>query len=354
MRIGIYDPYLDDIGGGERYIVTLASALSSDNEVSFYWGNPSDLEKVSERFLIDTSKIAIKENIFATGLVNKLIKTRNTDAIVFLSDGSFPWVLSKKLFLHIQQPLPIKKTSILEKIKSKKISAIICNSYFTKSYIDKAFPEQKTIVIYPPVSLVGPGKKKENVIFHVGRFRLIKGRDDDYKKQAFMISAFKDLVKEGLSGWRFVLAVSVNDDKDENFLKLKESAKGFPIDFLVNYNKDKLWHEGSKAKIYWHATGFGEDLVAHPELAEHFGISTVEAMSAGAVPVVINSGGQKEIIENGKNGILWNTEEELKNETLKLVEDEKKRELLSKEAMKRANDFSEEKFREEVRRTILL
>ena len=78
--------------------------------------------------------------------------------------------------------------------------------------------------------------------------------------------------------------LSVNPDEEELFSQFRKSAEGFPIEFLVNKKNDELWGIYSKAKIYWHASGFGEDLEAHPEFAEHFGISTVEAMGAGAVP----------------------------------------------------------------------
>jgi glycosyltransferase involved in cell wall biosynthesis len=75
------------------------------------------------------------------------------------------------------------------------------------------------------------------------------------------------------------------------------------------------------AKIYWHATGFAEDETTHPERMEHFGITTVEAMAAGCVPVVINKGGHPEIIQHGVNGFLWNTREELKQYTTVLIQD---------------------------------
>ena len=40
---------------------------------------------------------------------------------------------------------------------------------------------------------------------------------------------------------------------------------------------------------------------------EHFGISVVEAMAAGAVPLAVGKGGVGEIITPGENGILWDT-----------------------------------------------
>ena len=59
------------------------------------------------------------------------------------------------------------------------------------------------------------------------------------------------------------------------------------------------------AAVYWHATGLDEDIDDDPVRAEHFGITTVEAMSAGAVPVVIAAGGQPEIVRDGVDGFLF-------------------------------------------------
>jgi len=44
---------------------------------------------------------------------------------------------------------------------------------------------------------------------------------------------------------------------------------------------------------------------------EHFGITTAEAMSAGCVPMVINAGGQPEILGDSGGGYLWGTPEQL-------------------------------------------
>src|SRR3989344_3655340 len=113
MKIGIFDPYLDDLGGGEKYMVTLASCLSKENKVVIFWDSPEDLKKVSVRFSIDTSRIKLAKNIFSPrySLFGRLWESSSYDAIVVLSDGSIPFVLSKKLFLHLQQPFPGIKMS---------------------------------------------------------------------------------------------------------------------------------------------------------------------------------------------------------------------------------------------------
>ena len=57
MNIGVYDPYLDDNGGGEKYLITLAECLSEDNDVFVFWDNVQDLESVGERFNINLENI---------------------------------------------------------------------------------------------------------------------------------------------------------------------------------------------------------------------------------------------------------------------------------------------------------
>ncbi len=67
-------------------------------------------------------------------------------------------------------------------------------------------------------------------------------------------------------------------------------------------------------------------------------------MGAGCVPVVINKGGQPEIVEHGVSGFLWNTLEELNDYTRLLMRDEELRRQMSEAAKGRAAHFSREKF----------
>lgn len=353
MRIGISDPYLDDLGGGEKYMMTIAECLSKKHEVTVFWDKKEDIKELLQRFNIDLSNVAISENIFSprVSFLKRIFTTRHYDAIIVLSDGSIPFSLSKKLVIHFQQPITGINLDIKKRFKISKVTKIFCNSYYTKSYIDKEF-EINSLVLYPPVDLKPKKIRKENIILHVGRFRVKNAGIGNYKKQDIMINTFKRMVDEGLKDWKLVLAVGLQQKDMEEFRKLQESTRKYPIEFIINISSTKLWDIYSQAKIYWHASGFGEDLVAHPEYAEHFGISTVEAMGAGAVPVVINAGGQKEIVEDGKNGLLWNTLEELEDKTLKVINDFSLWQNLSENARKRAEFFSQKRFCEELERII--
>lgn len=362
MKIGIYDPYLDDLGGGEKYMLSIAECLSKEHDVRIFWDEKKDLDLVLQRFTIDLSRVKVAPNIFDSdfGFLRRLNESKKYDAIIVLSDGSIPFVFSKKLFIHLQQPIPkAKKNGLRNAIKKTRATRVFCNSYFSKSFVDRQLGVE-SIVIYPPVSLKPKKVKKENIILHVGRFRardvrtVVNGVSmpvGDYKKQSVMIEEFKKIAKK-IPGWKFILATGVKPEDEKDFNEMRKRAENYPIKLLVNMSNDELWGIYSRAKIYWHASGFGEDLEKHPEFAEHFGISTVEAMGAGAVPVVINAGGQKEIIENNINGFLWDTLDELEGKTLLLVSENKIFEAMSLKAIERARDFHGSRFCEEIKKII--
>lgn len=344
-------------------MLSIAEHLAKNNTVDIFWENKKDLEKIAERFSIDTSKLTLKENIFPPKIpfLKRLKKSAEYDVIFVLSDGSIPVVLSKKLLVHFQQPFPNIKPDFKNNLKKIRVNSFFCNSNYTKRFIDKEFGVNSR-VLYPPIEIKEKNTKKENIILNVGRFRVWDvttktGAERkgimDYKKQSVMVDVFKQMADKGLKDWKFILAVSVNEDESKIFEEFKKSTEGYPVEFLVNKKNNDLWDIYSKAKIYWHASGFGEDLDNHPEFAEHFGISTVEAMGAGAVPVVINAGGQKEIVENGKNGFLWNTLEELQSKTLELISSKALMEKLSLKSKERAKDFSKDKFYQGISNMIL-
>ncbi len=354
MKIGIYDPYLDDLGGGEKYMMTLAECLSSKHDVTVFWDSRDDINKLQKRFSLNLSNITLNKNIFSRNVnfFERVIQTRNLDALIILSDGSIPFSLSKKLYIHIQQPLQnVKLNFIKDRFKFSRITKIFCNSYFTKSFIDKEYGINSE-VLYPPVDIKVKKEKKENIILHVGRFRVVNVKNEDYKKQQIMVDTFKQMVKDGLKDWKFVVATSIHNEEDSEFKKLLSSSKNFPIEFLINKRNEELWEIYGKAKIYWHASGFGEDLDERPEYAEHFGISTVEAMGAGVVPVVINAGGQREIVKDGENGFLWDNLSELKAQTLKLIKEKDLLEKLSLKAKASVGQFNKERFCQGIEKII--
>jgi glycosyltransferase involved in cell wall biosynthesis len=346
VKIGIYDPYLDTLGGGEKYMLTIAECLSKNHEVSVFWDDGSVIDRGEKRFMLDLTRVTTVPDIFSqkSGLVRRFSATRKYDLIIYLSDGSVPTVFSKQLFLHFQFPTEwIHSLSPQEKIKLLRVNKIICNAKYTQKYIEELFGRE-CVLLYPPVDVEHSYEKteKQNIILSVGRYTALPG-GNDFKKLGFLTESFKKLSQDA-KGWRFIIATTSLSQDDEHIDLLKQSVEEFPIEIFRDIPREKLLNLYKKAKIYWHAAGYGEDLEKHPERAEHFGIVTVEAMNRGAVPVVFNAGGQREIVSNGRSGYLWRTPEDLLEKTEFLMRHEKDRIKLSKNAFEDSLQYDKKKF----------
>ena len=183
------------------------------------------------------------------------------------------------------------------------------------------------------------------MILAVGRF-FVGGHS---KRQDLLIDAFKQLLEQSRRPLELHLAGSLVPEREhvEYLASLQARAKGLPIKFHVNVDHQALQDLYRRAKVYWHATGLQQDLSNHPEMAEHFGISLVEAMSAGAVPLAFDAGGPREIIRNGKDGFLYTTVDQLVLETGHLLAPSSSKEWkkLSISTRQRASKYSTESFK---------
>lgn len=343
MKIGLRSLYLDTLGGGERYFFSVAEFfLRRKDEVTIFWDKEPPLSKIKDRYGLDLSRVKFIPDIFShpVSVFDKIVTTRDYDLLFFLSDGSVPSSLATKNILHFQVPFnSFNGKTLTNKLKLLRFQKIICNSKFTKEYIDETFGINSE-VIYPPVDVENfiPGRK-EKLILSVGRFF----SPSHPKKQEILVDTFKKIYSQ-TPGWRLVLIGGVFPGSEDAVVSLKERARGFPIQILTDVDFPKLCGYYANATIYWHAAGFGENLQKYPDKAEHFGISTVEAMSAGAVPIVFAGGGQLEVVKENENGFLWTTPEDLAATTVKIVADKDRRNKLSQKAQETAQFFSQTRF----------
>lgn len=224
---------------------------------------------------------------------------------------------------------------------------ICANSHFT-SYWIKRFWGKDSKLFQPPVEVEAfKPLPKRNIILSVGRF-FVGGHN---KKHIPMIRAFKKLLKGGLRGWELHLAGgTVPEKRHLDYLqRVKKEASGYPIYIHTDANFAELTKLYGQAKIYWHACGYGENVERNPMRFEHFGITTVEAMAAGCVPVVINKAGQVETVRHGEDGFLWNSLDELQRYTMRLIEDEALWQKMSQTAMEHSRQFGREAFAEKLK-----
>jgi glycosyltransferase involved in cell wall biosynthesis len=207
------------------------------------------------------------------------------------------------------------------------------NSHFTAQWVKQRYDAQCQ-VHYPPSQAPSSGGRKKDLILSVGRFSTNKNQID-------MAGAFAGLGGLAAAGWEYHTVGAVDDTHPIGRLYY-DSLRSLEVPGLkviANLELPKLKGLYQEAKLFWHAAGYPYDETRVPHVMEHFGIVTVEAMAAGCVPLVINKGGQPEIVEHGVNGFLWNTLDELRGYTLLLARDVELRARMAAAAAERARLF---------------
>lgn len=308
MKAAIYNPYWDTLGGGERYTASLIRLLLDENcQVDVWWKTNISTE-INDRFSIDISKCSFTVNQ----------PSENYDLLFWVSDGSLPFSLAKKTIIHFQFPFnKVSGHTPINWIKSRFYNFVV-NSQFTKSFIDPEYSIRSEI-IYPPIttSLFTPLQKSKTILY-VGRFSnltQVKGQDT-------LIQTFKKIYKT-IPGWQLILAGGTTMGTDStDFNSLKRSVRGLPIRIITDPKFSEIQNLYGQASIFWSASGYGIDETTSPLKVEHFGMTAVESMAAGCVPLLVNKGGHREIIFHGLNGFLWDSPSQLGDLTVKLIKDD--------------------------------
>jgi glycosyltransferase involved in cell wall biosynthesis len=197
-------------------------------------------------------------------------------------------------------------------------------------------------VIYPPVAVdeFAPGPK-ENRVLTLGRFTPLK-------KQAELVAAFRRH-KDRLPGWSMACLGSTSArEADQKYLGLVQQEAVGCAEIIANAPRERLRDELSRGRVFWHAMGIDVDEMKQPALIEHFGIATVEAMAAGCVPVVVNRGGQREIVTHGETGFLCSSIDEFAERTIELAADPRRLNRMAAAAQDRAKEFARPVFVERM------
>jgi glycosyltransferase involved in cell wall biosynthesis len=391
-QIGIYNLNMAARGGGEKLTLVLASHLSRLHDVRLFKNAELDVDSLEETFAVDLSRVKFTEvtplNVPFQVLAKirgarpttfslhhyQQIKKLNLDLFINVSHGSvLPCPAAKGVFIcmfphhfgrHSESTgWPRMRRRFLETTESMLSGAhegnwldsyaqVIAISKFSAEWVERLW-HRKSEVVYPPADDMGPPDRKSKMILHVGRFTP-PALNHHHKAQEVLLETFKDMRECYRNGWELHFAGNVGAEAEsiQFASSLVQKAQGHPVKFHFNAKFDELRELYRRAAIYWHATGVGTDARRHPELQEHFGITTVEAMSAGAVPAVIASGGQTEIVSAGVNGMCWNDPAEMVQQTELLMNDSKLCERLSTAAIDASKKFDRASFIANMDRSI--
>lgn len=208
-------------------------------------------------------------------------------------------------------------------ISSQRPDFFMVNSEETKRRVQKFYRRDAT-VIYPPVYI-----PKKAPIHEVGTYYITTSRLARAKHIDLIIEVINEL------GLKLKI---IGTGRDEEYLK---KIAGTSVEFLGSVSDDVMM------SMYQGATAF-----LFASVDEEFGIAPVEAMGYGLPVIAFRSGGVPEIVEDGKNGYLF---DELTKDSLKMKIDKmeklsaKSYKEMSNEARKTSERFSTEEFRNKIK-----
>ncbi len=221
---------------------------------------------------------------------------------------------------------------------------ILANSQFTQEWISRLWSRDSAI-LYPPVDVTSSTHEhqKEKIILSVGRF--MAPGTGHCKHQLEMVKTFAQMHQRGLvQGWKLVIIGGLEPSHQDYFDDVLSASYRYPIEVIPNAPRSVVDDHLSKASIFWSATGFGDSEHTEPWNQEHFGITTVEAMATGCVPVVIDKAGQKEIINPGVDGALWEQRSDWIAKTVSLIQNPEQLKRIAASAIVTAQQYSDEAF----------
>jgi glycosyltransferase involved in cell wall biosynthesis len=200
------------------------------------------------------------------------------------------------------------------------IDRLLAVSDFTRQFVKEKWGREST-TLYPPcpIDLYNNLQiPKQDLVITVGRMAPEK-----------RMGLFLEMARR-LPNVTFAIIGSISAEKSSYYDSLKAAAPS-NVSFIVSPLR-KVRELLGKAKVYVHCAR-----------NEHFGITIVEAMAAGCVPVVNDSGGPREIVSDDV-GYRWSHIDEAVARVAALVKDDDVRRHLSKGAASRATQFGPDAF----------
>lgn len=345
--LAIYSESINvDSGGGFTYLFSLIKSLAGTYEIFLVisdFGQAKLIPVEIEQYC----KIKIIDNIFfKRKFIGQFLHAGydffNFDIIVFKSNHIPRLNFIKKSYILVDFPFE-KELNLIKKIRLSTYHEILCNSYYTQRWIKKWW-KRESCVLYPPADMDIKNLDKKNIILSVGRF-IKNGRS---KRQDILIEAFQQLYDEGEVNYELYLVGFIADEIF--FEELVNKSKGYPVKFFPDVTVEAVQELYGSSKFYWHACGYGSDVLANPSAAEHYGISVVDALSAGCLTFVYGVGGPAEIIQNNENGFLWYSKDELVSKTKFLINEYSLENEVKNNALKSSSIYSMQSFQERIKK----
>jgi GT2 family glycosyltransferase len=364
IRVGIYDHAFHFAGGGQKYAAQIAEKFQDIFDITYIVNKPCDFSNYRDWFDIDLSRCHQKViplpfferlNRFFIDEGMVIHEEENPFDIISEESSRYDIFINANMLTKVdpRSPVSVFICHFPDREREKffhvdSYDYIITNSVYPTYWLFWKWGLKSSYILYPAVDMACGDCRisdKERIILSVARFE-----PGGSKKQLELIRTFKDLCREEpshLDGWTLVVAGGTVDDNPyfEEVSREVSSTAG-SILLLPNLPHSELKALYRRASLFWHACGLGETT---PHLIEHFGMTTVEAMQNFCVPIVIDAGGQQEIVDHGINGFRFTTLDELKGFTLKIMKDTFLWEEMARNAYEKSKSYSPQVFDDKIR-----
>jgi alpha-1,2-mannosyltransferase len=305
LRIGIFHPPINVCGGAEWVAIKITNTLRRQGHTTIFLANKR-INQTRIKSIFGEEVLADREfpfhfepftttdlhNIYTDGLRTLFLKAKCDIVIDTQSNGILPGVNISYIHFPIfgrlnysnkykNKTLFFGAYGVYERARAKKNDCLLlANSKYTCAAVRKhtgAVP----FLLYPPISnafYTSPANQieRENVV--VALSRIAPGKN---------LTLIPYIAKMTDSRIRFHI-IGLRESEEE-LNKILELAKKFGvskrIQITTDISREKLPSLLKRSKVYLHLAQ-----------GEHFGISIAEAMAAGCIPVVHDSGGPREFV----------------------------------------------------------
>ncbi|MEM4914255.1 MAG: glycosyltransferase [Desulfurococcaceae archaeon] len=358
-------------GGGERVSLEMANVLRERGfSVTYVTNSEEALRKCSGMFQLPGDYEVIEAKSFLEGILGftgrfirlrKLLLTSeayekllssNEEGLIIDSGTNVPLAVDIS-YIHYPAVLgTIKSGSLYWRLYNwlvaRKIRGItgnpklvLTNSSWTAELIKETYGLNAE-VLHPPVDVdyyIYDGRVKEKIIVTVSRLTP--------EKNLHLLPR----IASKLPDYEWYLVGSTGEAKLERYFSSRllgvienerKKNRAFNFHVLTDAPRKELRELLRRAMFY-----------VHPLFPEHFGIAVVEAMSAGAVPIVYRDGGAwVDVVSNISHELGYTELDEVPAIIRKLESDHSKMTALREEAIKKSLEFRREVFQEKFLRVL--
>ncbi len=203
----------------------------------------------------------------------------------------------------------------------------LTNSHFMKGVIAEEF-DIDAEVVYP--SLLDFNEECSNdKNTRVSRIACI-GRINEDKNTLALVDLYAQIHRR-TAALGLMIAGKIGDEEYFNAVKNRTMALNLPVDFKTDLSRTEI-ESLLKTSLFF----------INPKYCEHFGIATLEALRAGCLPFVHQSGGSVEIIPAPE--LQYTNAQDLSTKVERLVNDHSLREKLLEQLAEHRKKFSVEQF----------